>query len=186
MFTSRAEYRLLLRQDNADARLTERAAALGLVGDAQLRDLRERTARMEALERALGELRVPGGAKTFAEHLRRPEVRLSELVATAPELAAWRGATQLLDSVETDIKYAGYVERQRVDVERLQRQESTEIPSDFDFSGLAGMGNEAREVLTRLRPRTLGSASRIAGVRPPDVALLAIHLERRRRGATTA
>ncbi|MCA8979040.1 MAG: tRNA uridine-5-carboxymethylaminomethyl(34) synthesis enzyme MnmG [Planctomycetes bacterium] len=181
MFTSRAEYRLLLRQDNADARLTERAAELGLVGDEQLAEFREHTRRMDALKRKLGELRVPGGAKSFEEHLRRPDVSLADLAATTPELAEWAGATQLLDSVETDVKYAGYVERQRLDVERLQRQESTEIPADFDFSGLTGMGTEAREVLARLRPRTLGSASRISGVRPPDVALLAIHLERHRR-----
>ena len=186
MFTSRAEYRLLLRQDNADLRLTERAAQLGLVGDAQLADLRDRVASMDALKRKLHELRMPGGAKNFEEHLRRPEVRLAELAAQTPELSAWAGTPQLLDSVETDIKYAGYVERQRLDVERLQRQESTEIPPDFDFSELVGMGTEAREVLTRLRPRTLGAASRVSGVRPPDVALLAIHLERHRRQSTTA
>lgn len=185
MFTSRAEYRLLLRQDNADARLTERAAELGLVGARQLADWRARSSRMNALRTKLAELRIAGTPKTLEEHLRRPEVLLRELVRETPELAEWNGADALIDTVETDVKYAGYVERQKTDVERLQRQESTEIPPDFDFSTLTGMGAEAREVLTRVRPRTLGAASRVSGVRPPDVALLAIHLERHRRHAAS-
>ncbi len=186
MFTSRAEYRLLLRQDNADARLTERGAELGLVGDAQLAAWRARRDAAVALREALAATRLPGGAKTLEDHVRRPEVSLRELAREEPALAAWRDDGALLDVVETDVKYEGYVERQRADVARLARQESTEIPADFDFADLAGMATEAREVLGRLRPRTLGAASRVAGVRPPDVALLAIHLERRRRATSGA
>ena len=185
MFTSRAEYRLLLRQDNADTRLTEAAAELGLVGDAQLADLRLRTTRALELRGLLDAQRIEGGAKTLAEHLRRPEVRLADLARETPTLQAFQHERELLDSVESDIKYAGYVERQHADVERLRKQESVEIPADFDFSGLTGLGTEAREVLAAMRPRTLGAASRVAGVRPPDVALLAIHLERHRRQAQT-
>jgi len=83
--------------------------------------------------------------------------------------------------VETEIKYSGYISRQEENVQRLARQEATEIPADIDYATLRGLASEARERLVALRPRTLGAASRIAGVRPPDVALLAIHVERLRR-----
>ena len=87
----------------------------------------------------------------------------------------------MLEAVEIDVKYEGYLARQETQVERMRRQESTEIPGDLDYDGLAGLASEAREKLSQLRPRTLGAASRIAGVRPPDVALLAIHVQRRAR-----
>jgi tRNA uridine 5-carboxymethylaminomethyl modification enzyme len=86
-----------------------------------------------------------------------------------------------MTAVEADVKYAGYVERQKKDVERSRRQETTEIPADFDFAAVSGLKIEARQQLAKLRPRTLGAAGRIAGVNPPDVALLAIHVERARR-----
>ena len=88
---------------------------------------------------------------------------------------------EIREAVEIDVKYAGYVARQEETVARLARQEATSIPDDLDYDVLRGMGTEARTRLARLRPRTLGAASRIEGVRPPDVALLSIHLERRRR-----
>jgi tRNA uridine 5-carboxymethylaminomethyl modification enzyme len=88
---------------------------------------------------------------------------------------------ELWETVEIDVKYEGYMARQAKDIERMRRQESREIPADFTYGELAGLAIEAREKLERLRPRTLGAAGRIEGVRPPDVALLAVHVERARR-----
>jgi tRNA uridine 5-carboxymethylaminomethyl modification enzyme len=122
-----------------------------------------------------------GDGRTLVEHLRRPQVQVGELLTSFPELTALGLDAALWESVVNDVKYEGYVRRQREDVERLGRQEAIEIPPGLDFATLRGLGNEAREKLSRLRPRSLGAAGRIAGVRPPDVALLAVHLERLRR-----
>ena len=178
MFSSRAEYRLLLRQDDADRRLTTRAAELGLASAARLARWRAREARIAALADLLEATRLPAfGGRTAAEVLRRPDVGLAELLPRLPG-GAEAGDPDVLATVEADVKYAGYVERQRQDVERLRRQETTRIPADFDFAGLAGLRREAREKLAELRPPTLGAAGRIAGINPPDVALLAVHLQR--------
>jgi tRNA uridine 5-carboxymethylaminomethyl modification enzyme len=185
MFTSRAEYRLLLRHDNADRRLTRRAHEVGLVSDAALATFEERErGRSEGAE-LLGRLRAPGG-QLLVDYLRRPEVRITTLVQEHPELAALDLDDELWETVEIDAKYEGYTRRQADDVERMRRQEGREIPADFEYSGLQGMAFEAIEKLERLRPRTLGAAGRIDGVRPPDVALLAVHLERARRERASA
>ena len=181
MFTSRAEHRLLLRSDNAEERLVPRAAAIGLVGpDALLRLARwnEQKAAARALLAATRS-RAHGG-KTLVELLLRPELGWSELVALAPELAQ-AIEPEVAESLEVDVKYSGYIARQEENVERLKKQEAVEIPLELDYAALKGLATEARLKLAELRPRTLGAASRIAGVRPPDVALLAIHVERWRR-----
>lgn len=187
MFTSRAEHRLLLRNDNAEQRLVPRAAAAGLVTADALARL-ERANEEKTRARAVLELlRSPRhGHHTLAEALQRPEVSLAELVATHAELAALELAPELAESLEVDVKYAGYIARQEANVERMKRDEAVEIPGELDFQGIAGLANEARDKLARLRPRTLGQAARIAGVRPPDVALISVHVhrlrERRARG----
>ncbi|MDP6762167.1 MAG: tRNA uridine-5-carboxymethylaminomethyl(34) synthesis enzyme MnmG [Planctomycetota bacterium] len=185
MFTSRAEYRLLLRQDNADRRLTPTAATLGLAGPDQPAACEARSASIERATGLLAELRTAGG-RSLADDLKRPEVRLAERVGDHPELAWLADDEELCEAVETEIKYAGYVRRQGEDVERLARRERTEIPADFDYAAISGLAGEAREKLARLRPVTLGVASRVDGVRPPDLALLAVHLERRRRDPQAA
>jgi tRNA uridine 5-carboxymethylaminomethyl modification enzyme len=182
MFSSRAEYRLMLRQDNADRRLTPRAHAIGLVDDQARAALEHREQRIASARALLGSLRESGGRhKRLDEVLLRPGVGWADLAAQHPELAALELPPDLVVAVEADIKYAGYVDRARSEVERLERQESVEIPADLDLSSLSGLRNEAREKLATMRPRTLGAAGRIAGVNPPDVALLAIHVERHRR-----
>ncbi len=182
MFTSRAEYRLLLRQDDVDRRLVRRAAAIGLTDAAAVRRVEGREAQLGAAAALLAKLRPDfAGGRTLLEWLRRPESTVVAALALCPQLAALDLPRDLVVTLEADVKYAGYVQRARLDVERQRRQESTEIPTEFDYTGVGGLGNEAREKLGKLRPRTLGAAGRIAGVNPPDVALLAIHVERARR-----
>jgi tRNA uridine 5-carboxymethylaminomethyl modification enzyme len=185
MFTSRAEFRLLLRHDNADRRLTRRGHEVGLVTDLEL-------AAFEARERSRSEgalmvksLRNSEG-RSLSDLLRRPEVRIAALVAEHPELDQLAIDPELWETVEVDVKYEGYAKRQLEDVARMQRQEGREIPADFEYLGLKGLAIEAIEKLDRLRPRTLGAAGRIDGVRPPDVALLAVHLEREKRARKSA
>ena len=185
MFSSRAEFRLLLRQDNADRRLTPRAAEIGLVGKEAARAFEDRLARIEQATRLLNTLRGDRG-KTLAEILRRPEQTLADLIDQREELRALQLGAELVETVEVDVKYAGYVSRQRQNVDRLERQEATEIPNGLDVRELKGLAAEAREKLYELKPRTLGAASRIAGVRPPDVALLAIHIEKWKREKSAA
>ena len=182
MFSSRAEYRLSLRQDNADRRLVRRAAAVGLVGREAVERLDAREARIAGARDLLRRLRsAEHGGRSLEELLKRPDETLSTLARRAPELAPVAADPDLAAAVEADVKYAGYVEREKRDVERLRRQETLEIPPELDVASLAGLGVEAREQLRKLRPRTLGQAGRIPGIRPPDVALLAVHVERHRR-----
>ncbi|MFT5050306.1 MAG: tRNA uridine 5-carboxymethylaminomethyl modification enzyme [Chlamydiales bacterium] len=177
MFSSRAEYRLLLRQDNADRRLTRCADAVGLARAGDLERLEQKEALVSAWAHLLEKTHAQGG-KSLAQVLRRPEVSLADLAAERPEFEGLSRDPVVLEAVEIDVKYAGYLQRQNENVARLARQEGAEIPGHLDYANLTGLGSEAREKLTQLRPRTLGAASRISGVRPPDVALLAIHLRR--------
>ncbi len=179
MFTSRAEHRLLLRCDNAEERLTRRARAAGLVGPEAVALLERREALRGAARLVLQRTRHAG--RTLAEWLLRPEIGWSELLERHAEVRALDLDREIAESLVVEIKYAGYVERAAVNVARMREQDAVEIPADLDYAGIAGLANEARDKLSRLRPRTLGAAGRISGVRPPDVALVAIHVERRRR-----
>jgi tRNA uridine 5-carboxymethylaminomethyl modification enzyme len=179
MFTSRAEHRLLLRNDNAEERLVRRARAAGLVGEDAVAKLEELEDAKRSARVALESVREHG--KRLDELLLRPEETWATLSARHAVLRELELPEHVAETVETDVKYAGYVERQADNVARTLRQQEVEIPHDLDYRALTGLANEAKDKLSRLRPRTLGHAARIAGVRPPDVALLAIHVERRRR-----
>ncbi len=193
MFTSRAEFRLVLRQDNADERLMATGHRLGLVPEAALATVRERLAQVDdaiaVLDRAGFPLRegvarfaewglepVRHGA-TLREVLRRPGVRLSHL----RELAGLDCPPALDDAVECRVKYEGYIDRQARDVQALSDLEARRIPRDFAFEALIGLSTEAREKLRVKRPETLAQASRIAGVRASDLSILAVYVERARR-----
>jgi tRNA uridine 5-carboxymethylaminomethyl modification enzyme len=195
MFTSRAEYRLLLREDNADLRLTELGRQLGLVGETRWRRFE---AKREAIERERQRLQQtwvrpggPDGARlggVLGEPLRRetraldllarPEVGyrdLMELTSLGPGVDDPKVAEQL----DIQAKYAGYIDRQRDEIERQRAEAATGLPSDFDFDQVRGLSSEAREKLNRVRPATVGQAARIPGVTPAAVSLLLIHLKRR-------
>jgi tRNA uridine 5-carboxymethylaminomethyl modification enzyme len=182
MFTSRAEFRVLLRQDDADRRLVPRAHAVGLVDDGALARCRDRCERVTEARALLVALRSRDHeGRTLEEVLRRPEVSLAGLESGHPELSALALEPEVRGTVEADVKYEGYAARARADAERMRKDEHVEIPADLDLDSLTGLRAEAREKLARLRPRTLGAAGRIAGVNPPDVALLAVHVARFRR-----
>jgi tRNA uridine 5-carboxymethylaminomethyl modification enzyme len=175
MFTSRAEYRLLLRHDNADRRLSPLGRRIGLVDDPAW-------ARLQRKERAIAELseylrshRHDGD--TLETWLRRTEVSWEQLTAMHPALADLPIAPDASEQVVLEAKYAGYIGRQAVQVERFQKLECRSIPAHFDYAAVPQLRAEAREKLGRIRPATLGQASRISGICPADLAVLVIYLE---------
>lgn len=179
MFTSRAEHRLSLRHDTADLRLFAYGEAAGLHPEARREAFAAKVRRMDAVRELLAARRYCDGGKTLEEALRVPGVRLSELAPQAPELLedlpeSWRTV------IENDVKYAGYIARQERDIGRRRKLETHPIPSDFDYDGMTGISTEAREKLKAVRPRTVGQASRIPGVRNADVAVLLVWVEPRR------
>lgn len=172
MFTSRAEYRLLLRQDNADRRLTALGHQLGLVDAAR----HERLAKKESqiAETALLLETTRSGENTLARLLRRPEITWDHLVAMDSRLA--QVTPEVARQVVYDAKYAGYVARQEIDVTRQQRLAERRIPADLDYSNVEHLRAEAREKLGRVRPRDLAQAGRISGITPADLAVLMVRL----------
>ena len=193
IMTSRSEYRLLLRQDNADQRLTRRGHDIGLVSDERLREVEEKYAAVEREIKRLthtgaapspelsafltekGTADVTDGASLLAL-LKRPQLHYEELSPfdpTRPPLSA-----DVAEQVEITVKYEGYIQRQMKQVEDFRKMESHKIPADLDFNAIQGLRLEAREKLSAIRPADLGQASRISGVSPADVTALMIYLER--------
>jgi len=195
MFTSRAEYRLMLREDNADLRLTEAGRELGLVDDGRWRSF---CAKRDALERERSRLaatcirpsdvplsdqqRVFGQPlsreSTLMDLLRRPEVRYRDLMSLE---GGGPGETDpaMVEQLEIDARYAGYIERQHQEIERLRRNEETALPGDLDYSNVRGLSAEIQQKLNQHKPATIGQASRISGVTPAAVSLLLVHLKKR-------
>ncbi|MFQ3194506.1 MAG: tRNA uridine 5-carboxymethylaminomethyl modification enzyme [Colwellia sp.] len=194
MFTSRAEYRLLLREDNADIRLTEKGRALGLVDDLRWQRFNEKMENVELERQRLRStwlqkdhpavaqvntlLKTPLSRENSLEDLiRRPEVRYDDLVAIeglGPKLADKQAAEQ----IEIQIKYAGYIDRQLDEIAKKKRHENTLIPRDYDFSQISGLSNEVVAKLSDARPETIGKASRISGITPAAISLLLVYLKK--------
>jgi tRNA uridine 5-carboxymethylaminomethyl modification enzyme len=196
MFTSRAEYRTLLRQDNADLRLTEMSYRLGLAKTDRMDRVVEKRNSVEQIKRvlqntsiepeeingwlaSLGSAPIPEKQKA-ARIVLRPDVDLNEFMSACPKLKEAIGAhaPEAIEQAEIQIKYQVYLDKERELVERMSQLEDLEIPERFDYTRIASLGNEAREKLEKIRPRTLGQASRISGINPSDVQILMVYMGR--------
>lgn len=192
LLTSRAEYRLLLRHDNADLRLTEKGHDLGLIDDDRYAAFEEKkkliqedldqlkeitvhpTMAVNEFLSGLGESQLNGGVKAEA-FLRRPKVTVEDVERlTGHKLA---GDRYVKEQVEIDTKYAGYIKKQEIQVARLRRQEAKKIPKDLDYDQIEGLATEAREKFAKIRPETLAQAERISGVNPADLAILSVYVQ---------
>jgi tRNA uridine 5-carboxymethylaminomethyl modification enzyme len=177
MFTSRAEYRLMLREDNADQRLTPVGREMGLVDDERWRFFNEKS---EAIEREHARL---VGLRAF-DLLRRPEVEYAQLAAEHGSFDADamddRIPAQLVLELTVRARYAGYIDRQLAEIARARAQETTALPERLDYAAVAGLSNEVRQKLAETRPATVGQASRVPGVTPAAISLLLVHLKRHR------
>tara|TARA_R110002094_G_scaffold144096_2_gene133899 strand:- start:3411 stop:5309 length:1899 start_codon:yes stop_codon:yes gene_type:complete len=193
MFTSRAEYRLILREDNADRRLTEKGRELGLVNDQRWQAFCEKRDAIEQETQRLKSSWIQPSSDAAAsldaklekgltreysllDLLKRPELAYADVGHLNGDFTLDPSVTE---QVEIDTKYAGYIQRQQEDIERMRRQENTTLPSDLDYAGIDGLSNEVRQKLTQARPETLAAAARIQGVTPAAASLLLIHLKKR-------
>jgi tRNA uridine 5-carboxymethylaminomethyl modification enzyme len=188
MFTSRAEYRLSLRHDTADVRLLPKGHAVGLQDERAMERLGEKTRGIEEIHRLLSARRVASGdvallpglethkGRSYAQVLRDPRFGMKDIIGFVSGLEGAR--PEWLSLAETETKYEGYIQRQGEQVERFRRMEARLIPEGFDFTVLDGVSTEAREKLAKIRPRSVGQAARIPGVRPSDIALLLVYLKR--------
>ena len=191
MFTSRAEYRLILRQDNADRRLTATGRALGLVSEPRWQRYLEKVEAIEsrklhldkhwshpgdeAMETLLGQALTR--EYKLSDLVKRPNVQIDGLLEAVG--LDWAD-TEINDQIEIDLKYAGYIDRQQEEINRVLTQHSVSIPERFSYEGISGLSNEVRQKLEQVRPATIGQATRIAGVTPAAISLLLVFLKKAR------
>ena len=194
MFTSRAEYRILLRQDNADLRLTSKSYEIGLATKERFEFCNKKYSSISELSdfcestnltpvQLNGYLSSVGSAplsesRKICELVLRPEVKLKELLEKVPRGTPGRFSDEEIESVEISLKYKGYIEREKKQAEKIRRLENLKIPAGFDYSQIKGLTIEARQKLARYQPVTLAQASRISGVSPADISVLLVYFGR--------
>ncbi|MEW6354742.1 MAG: tRNA uridine-5-carboxymethylaminomethyl(34) synthesis enzyme MnmG [Planctomycetota bacterium] len=185
MFTSRAEYRLLLRQDNADRRLMAHGHRLGLIGDEQFSTLQDKERKIAETIAFMEKTRPPGGSDlrevslrevSLAQYLRRPHVTFENVMKMCPKLGEVCPDPCVREQVEIELKYAGYIQRQLAQIEKFRRMEDWRIPGGIDYERIKDLKREARAKLNEVRPASLGQASRISGVTPSDISVLMVYL----------
>ena len=179
MFTSRAEERLSLRQDNADQRLTGKGFEVGLVDRDRHSVFRRKMEQLDKLRAAVGEIRIEG--RPLAALLKMPEFKLDSL----PPAIRQRATADLWELVETDLKYAGYIQRQAQQNARVFRDKARPIPADLDYETISGLRRETRQKLAALRPPSLGHAARVSGITPADVSIISIWLQKKKMSEPT-
>ena len=198
MFTSRAEHRLLLRQDNADRRLLKKGYELGLISKEMFEELSLRELLIKRSQNELSKIKVhPVNVNDLLKQLgsseidqvqtvnslvKRPEVKLNELLGKVdsnsfPIVDEIRADTKAMEQVEIEFKYEGYIKRQLDLITKMERLENHEIPMNFDYSNLNTISKEGREKLSKIKPRSIGQASRISGVSPSDISILLVYLK---------
>lgn len=192
MFTSRAEYRLLLREDNADLRLTEKGRELGLISDKQWRDFCEKREAIQREQQRLKETWIQSGSEqaqqleskltsplsreySLYDLLRRPELNYHDIASLKGEAVS---SERVAEQIEIEAKYSGYIDRQQEDIDRLRKYENTAFPEKFNFKIVEGLSNEVKQKLTEAQPATLARASRIPGITPAAISLLLIYLKK--------
>jgi tRNA uridine 5-carboxymethylaminomethyl modification enzyme len=196
MFTSRAEFRTLLRQDNADLRLTELSYRLGLASQERMNKVIEKREGIKKIKDILKEYSVePTEVNTYLTSidsaaisekqrtekiLLRPDIELKDLAANLPRLNGFLApfSQEVIEQASIQVKYDVYIEKEKELVKKMNQLEELEIPENFDFKKINALGNEAREKLTKIKPRTLGQASRISGINPSDVQILMVYMGR--------
>lgn len=196
MFTSRAEFRTLLRQDNADLRLTELSYRLGLASQERMEKVRSKKEGVEKIKNILNSFSVsPDAINSYFENksssliierqkasklLLRPELELNDLMNALPVLEKELNdfSKDIIEQASIQIKYDVYIEKEKELVERMSQLENLMIPETFDYKKILSLGNEAREKLSKIKPSTLGQASRISGINPSDVQILMVYMGR--------
>ncbi len=198
MFTSRAEYRLTLRADNADQRLTEKGIAIGCVGSERAGAFRAKMTALNDARHLAGSLSVTpseaerhgltlkkdGQRRSAIDLLSYPNLGMADAIRVWPQLAEI--PANIAQQIETDAKYAVYLDRQNADVAAYRRDESVELPEAFDYAAMTALSNEVRQKLESIRPRTIGQAGRIDGMTPAALTLLAAHVRRKPRNGVAS
>ena len=195
MFTSRAEFRLTLRADNADQRLTGRGVELGLVGSERAAVFHVKQSALQAARTQASALSVTpseaaraglkvnedGQRRSLPQLLAYPDIGWDQVRALWPQIEAWPEAVR--EQIEIDAAYAGYLDRQQAEVDAFRRDEALTLPADLDYAVVPGLSHEARQKLSAVRPQTLGQASRIEGITPGAVTALLAHVRRSAKAA---